>query len=71
MPSLRQHQEHVLHEYTQVSTFFRHRRSVNSKKANAAHPTYQAMIELGRVQKAIFCAGTCAAVNCNARSTAA
>jgi len=25
-------------------------------KANAAHPTYQAMIELGRVQKTIFLA---------------
>jgi TnpA family transposase len=29
---------------------------VLSMKANAAHPTYQAMIELGRAQKTIFLA---------------
>ncbi|MGV9584321.1 Tn3 family transposase [Nocardia farcinica] len=37
-------------------------------KANSAHPTYQAMIGLGRAQKAIWPA-TCAVADCNARST--
>jgi TnpA family transposase len=36
-------------------------------KANAAHPTYQAMIELGRAQKTIFYTGICAAGSCSAR----
>ena len=38
-------------------------------KANATHPTYQAMIELGRAQKTIFVARYLRSRTCNARST--
>jgi TnpA family transposase len=38
-------------------------------KANATHPTYQAMIELGRAQKTIFPPAIFGRAPCNARST--
>ena len=37
--------------------------------ANAMHPTYQAMFEVGRAQRTIFVPATCATATCNARST--
>ncbi len=40
-------------------------------KANAIHPTYQAMIELGRAQKTLFVSVTCGTGTCSARSTRA
>jgi TnpA family transposase len=37
-------------------------------RANAIHPTYQAMIEVGRAQRTIFVARYCATATFNARS---
>jgi len=39
------------------------------QQANAIHPTYQAMLEVGRAQRTIFVSVTCVTGSCNARST--
>jgi len=38
-------------------------------KANAVHPAYQAMAEVGRAQRTIFLAAFCVIVTCSGRST--